>query len=252
MAAALGVEPSPPASKAELLTGGAASNWYSVTVSIRRLRFEGPRCWPLHQWSMKLVRTPGAAPGTSGWKPDTLLLRHVRAEGRRHDHHTVAGATSVAGSAGTSPVDLPKFRLRHELVSTGRLEGPHGRRRLCQVEHHRNGASAMARTSIARLEDGSLSCWQTEAWTRRRESNSLVGFCRPYPGRLGPSCWQHHPVLIRGLAVQSRALYRMAIKQETVNGDRCGERSRLTSWTVTLPHLMHKRPLVRLGDLNTH
>ena len=47
-----------------------------------------------------MVRTPGAAPGTSGWKPDTLLLRHVRAEGRRHDHHTVAGAASLAGSAG--------------------------------------------------------------------------------------------------------------------------------------------------------
>ena len=105
MEAALGVEPSCPASKAGVLAGGAASNWYSVTVSIRRLRFEGPRCWPLHQRSM--VRTPGAAPGTSGWKPDTLLLRHVRAEGRRHDHHTVAGAASLAGSAGASPVDLP-------------------------------------------------------------------------------------------------------------------------------------------------
>ena len=54
-----------------------------------------------------LVRTPGAAPGTSGWKPDTLLLRYVRAEGRRHDHHTLAGAASLAGSAGASPVDLP-------------------------------------------------------------------------------------------------------------------------------------------------
>jgi hypothetical protein len=32
-----------------------------------------------------------------------------------------------------------------------------------------------------------------------------------------------------------------------INGDRCGERSRLTSWTVTLPHLMHKRPLVCRG-----
>ena len=57
----------------------------------------------------KLVRTPGAAPGTSGWKPDTLLLRHVRAEGRRHDHHTVAGAASLAGSASASLVDLPQL-----------------------------------------------------------------------------------------------------------------------------------------------
>ena len=74
-----------------------------------------------------MVRTPGAAPGTSGWKPDTLLLRHVRAEGRRHDHHTVADAASLAGSAGTSPVDLPRTQSRHELVSTGRLERPHDR-----------------------------------------------------------------------------------------------------------------------------
>lgn len=33
-------------------------------------------------------------------------------------------------------------------------------------------------------------------------------------------------------------------------GDRCGERSRLTSWTVTLPHLMHKRPWCAKGDSN--
>ena len=73
----------------------------------------------------------------------------------------------------------------------------------------------MTRTSIARLEDGSLSRWQTEAWTRRRESNSLVGFCRPYPGRLGPSCWlrtldsnPRHPV-------QSRT-YSLSIRNELV------------------------------------
>src|SRR5215470_13310748 len=129
-----------------------------------------------------MVRTPGAAPGTSGWKPVTLLLRHVRAEGRRHDHHTVAGAASLAGSAGASPVDLPSIGL-DGTIRTPTL--PLRRRRLCPVELRRDGASAMTRTSIARLEDGSLSCWRTEAWTRRRESNSLVGFCRPYPFRLG-------------------------------------------------------------------
>src|ERR1700759_1662023 len=106
-----------------------------------------------------MVRTPGAAPGTSGWKPDTLLLRHVRAEGRRHDHHTVAGAASLAGSAGASPVDLPSIGL------DGTIRPPPislRRRRLCRVELRR-GASAMTRTSIARLEDGSLSRWQAEA-----------------------------------------------------------------------------------------
>jgi hypothetical protein len=54
-----------------------------------------------------MVRTAGAAPATSGWKPDTLLLRHVRAEGRRHDHHTVASAMPLAGAASALLVDLP-------------------------------------------------------------------------------------------------------------------------------------------------
>ena len=76
MAAALGVEPSCPASKAGVLAGGAASNWYSVTVSIRRLRFEGPRCWPLHQRSV--VRTGRIELPTLVWKTSTLPLRQVR------------------------------------------------------------------------------------------------------------------------------------------------------------------------------
>src|SRR5215813_9022420 len=106
---------------------------------------------------MKLVRTPGAAPGTSGWKPDTLLLRHVRAEGRQHD--------------------IPCIGLDERTLTSTRL---FRRSRLHTVELRRDGASAMTRTSIARLEDGSLSRWRTEAcWTRRRESNSLVRCCRP-------------------------------------------------------------------------
>jgi hypothetical protein len=32
----------------------------------------------------------------------------------------------------------------------------------------------MTRTSIARLEDGSLSRWQTEAWMCRRDSNPVA------------------------------------------------------------------------------
>lgn len=41
------------------------------------------------------------------------------AEGRRHDHHAVAGAMPLAGAASASLVDLPL-----DLVSTGRLERP--------------------------------------------------------------------------------------------------------------------------------
>ena len=33
------------------------------------------------------------------------------AEGRRHDHHTVASAMPLAGAAGASPVDLPCDRI---------------------------------------------------------------------------------------------------------------------------------------------
>jgi hypothetical protein len=78
MAAALGVEPSCPASKARILAGGAASNWCSVTVSIRRLRFEGPRCSPLHQRSMKMVRSMKTG-ADARCRPGDLWLeaRHV-------------------------------------------------------------------------------------------------------------------------------------------------------------------------------
>lgn len=34
------------------------------------------RCY--YATEAKVERTAGAAPATSGWKPDTLLLRHVR------------------------------------------------------------------------------------------------------------------------------------------------------------------------------
>ena len=107
------------------------SGWQRLSVSSRAVRLQRPESSPeaphrigtprrfrpvfsglkdrdaSHCTIGALVRTPGAAPGTSGWKPDALLLRHARAEGRRHDHHTVAGAASLAGSAGASPVDLP-------------------------------------------------------------------------------------------------------------------------------------------------
>jgi hypothetical protein len=89
MAAALGVEPSCPASKAGALAGGAASNWCSVTVSIRRLRFEGPRCWPLHQRSRSADwedRTPD--PG--------LEDQHVTSTPNPQDGASAMTRTSIA------------------------------------------------------------------------------------------------------------------------------------------------------------
>lgn len=113
----------------------------------------------------EMVRTPGAAPGTSGWMPDALLLRHARAEGRRHDHHTVSSAASLAGSASASLVDLPWIGLDGRTLTSSLSDRS---RPLCTVELRRDvGAPAMTRTSTARLEDGSLSCRQAEAMDTR-------------------------------------------------------------------------------------
>jgi hypothetical protein len=68
--------------------------------------------------------------------------------------------------------------------------------------------------------------------------------------RLGAQCWSGCGVSKSGLPLPRRVLFRTSFT--LMNGDRCGERSRLTSWTVTLPHLMHKRPWCVWGDLNTH
>jgi hypothetical protein len=72
----------------------------------------------------------------------------------------------------------------------------------------------------------------------------------------GPSHLARRAKLVR---VRSSAFRRPPSKGGTLltsftlmSGDRCGERSRLTSWTVTLPHLMHKRPWCAEGDSNSH
>ena len=63
--------------------------------------------------------------------------------------------------ASASLVDLPCIGLDGRTLTSSLSDRS---RPLCTVELRRDvGAPAMTRTPIARLEDGSLSCWQTEA-----------------------------------------------------------------------------------------
>lgn len=62
---------------------------------------------------------------------------------------------------------------------------------------------------------------------------------RPTIGR--SDLWSGCGVLPTGLQLPRPGLFYTSFTLLEI-GDHCGERSRLTSWTVTLPHLMHKWP----------
>ena len=95
-----------------------------------------------HDWSGQRV---SIAPPQFGRLVD-IHLSHTRvAEGRRHDHHTVAGAASLAGSAGASPVDLPKIGLDGTTRTPTR---PLRRRWLSPLELRRDGVPERIRTPV--------------------------------------------------------------------------------------------------------
>lgn len=108
MAAALGIEPSSSGFKGPSDPRPAATNWTCVGVSIplpsleRRRVLAGRRT---QNGADAGNRTPVFC--LEGSASTIEVTPAGLAEGRRHDHHTVASAISLAKSAGASPVDLP-------------------------------------------------------------------------------------------------------------------------------------------------